>query len=188
MGRTYDLIDDRMAGWLTSQPMFFVATAPLAGDGHVNVSPKGLDGSLVILDPTTVAYVDLMGSGVETLAHVKENTRITLMFCAFDGPARIVRLYGAGEAVEPGDPGFDDLAARFPKRRAVRSVIRVDVTRIADSCGYGVPLMDLRGQRTQLDKWVAGRSDEELAEYLVTQNARSMDDLPGVHTAVDVKS
>jgi hypothetical protein len=178
MGRTYDTIDDRIQTWLDKQPMFFVATAPLDASGHVNVSPKGLDGSFVVLDSTSVAYLDLMGSGVETLAHVKENQRITLMFCAFEGPARIVRLYGDGEAIEADHPDFDDLVKRFPENRSVRSVIRVAVTRIADSCGYGVPNMAYQGQRDQLERWVANRTDEQLADYLVTANAESLDGLP----------
>ena len=183
MGRTYDSIDDRLRSWIGRQQMFFVATAPLSGDGLVNVSPKGLDGTLVVLDETTVAYLDLMGSGVETLAHVKENERITMMFCAFEGPPRIVRLYGDGTAVEPGHPEFDELVALFPEHRSVRSVMKIDVTRIADSCGYGVPRMTYEGQRDHLMKWVGNRSDEELAEYLVTKNATSLDGLPGVAAA-----
>lgn len=188
MGRTYDTIDGRMETWLAKQPMFFVATAPLSADGHVNLSPKGLDGSFVVLGPSTVAYLDLMGSGVETLAHVRENERITLMFCAFDGPARIVRLYGAGEAVQAGHPEFEELVARFPAHRSVRSVMKIDVERVADSCGYGVPRMKFEEQRTQLEKWVEKRTDEELADYLVMKNALSLDGLPGVTAPDEVKA
>src|SRR6059058_3779379 len=104
MGRVYDGIDERLAAWIARQPLFFVATAPLAGDGHVNVSPKGPIGSLRVLDDHTVAYLDVTGSGAETIAHLRENGRIVVMLCAFEGPPKILRLHGRGEAVQAGDP------------------------------------------------------------------------------------
>src|ERR671938_230378 len=151
MGRVYDGIDERQREWIARQPMFFVGTAPLAGDGHVNVSPKGPIGTLRVLGPHRVAYLDVVGSGAETIAHLRENGRIVVMLCAFEGPPRIVRLHGRGEVVLADDPRFAELADTFdaggvpdPARRAV---VRVDVTRVAESCGYGVPLMDYAGQR-----------------------------------------
>lgn len=157
--------------------MFFVATAPLAGDGHVNVSPKGLD-TMRLLDDRTVAYLDLTGSGAETVAHVRENGRISLMFCAFDGPPRIVRLQGRGRVVVEGDAEWTALAARFESHRGQRAIIVVDCDRISDSCGYAVPLYDYVGQRSKLTDWADHRTDDELREYRATKNARSIDGLP----------
>jgi Pyridoxamine 5'-phosphate oxidase len=145
MARTYEQIDEHMREWIARQPMFFVASAPLAADGHVNVSPKGPGGSLRVLGPDRVAYLDLVGSGAETIAHLRENGRIVVMFCAFDGPPRIVRLHGHGEVVLPGDPRYEPLLAEaafeeptVPEAR--RAIVLVEVARIGSSCGYGVPL------------------------------------------------
>ncbi len=182
MGRVYDGIDERLAEWIARQPMFFVATAPADG-GHVNVSPKGLDGTFAILDPHTVAYLDLGGSGAETVAHIRENGRITVMFSAFEGPARIVRLYGRGDTTYPGDPEWEELVARFGDHRRPRNIVRIRLDRIADSCGYGVPEMQLVAQRTRLTEWVRARTDEELAEYRVKKNAVSIDGLPAIDAA-----
>ena len=152
MARTYDEITDHIREWLARQSMFFVATAPLTGDGHVNLSPKGPIGSLRVLDGRRVAYLDIGGSGAETIAHLRENGRIVVMLCAFEGPPRIVRFHGRGKAILPDDPRFAELLdeARFedpslPEAR--RSIVHVDVTRVSDSCGYGVPLMSFEGLR-----------------------------------------
>src|SRR5689334_13784285 len=150
MGKLYDGVSPELQTFLERQPVFFVATAPLSGDGHVNVSPKGIDGTFVVLGPRRVAYLDLTGSGVETIAHVRENARITLMFCAFDGPARIVRLSGRAVIVARDDPGFFELASQFADVPGARAVVTVDLDRVADSCGYGVPRMTLVGQRDRL--------------------------------------
>lgn len=181
MGRLYDEIDERMSAWLLRQPMFFVATAPRDG-GHVNVSPKGLAGTLAVIDPTTVAYLDLGGSGAETIAHTRENGRITLMFCSFEGPPRIVRLYGTGTALYPDDTGYEAIRELFGDYRE-RNVIRIDVDRIADSCGYGVPEMTLVRQRTRLTDYIDARTDEELAEYQAKKNRVSIDGLPAIDPA-----
>jgi hypothetical protein len=178
MGKVFDEIDDRMRAWLAQQRMFFVATAPLAGDGLLNLSPKGLD-SFAVLGPRRVAYLDLTGSGVETIAHLRENGRIVVMFCAFDGPPRIVRFQGRGRVTELGAPGYDALAAKFPQRAGARAVIEVDVARIADSCGYAVPLYRFEGDRDQLDAWAANRGPEGLRAYRAEKNATSLDGLPG---------
>jgi len=179
MGRTHDFIDAGLKHFLESQPVFFVATAPLAADGLVNLSPKGLD-SFRVLDLHTVAYLDLTGSGVETIAHLRENGRIVLCFCAFDGPPKIVRLHGRGEAIEPGDPRFGDLAQRFPDYPAARSVIRVEVHRIAASCGYGVPRLRCEGQRSQLAEWAERKGPEGIRAYKDENNRRSVEGLPGL--------
>lgn len=179
MGKVFDALDDRLREWIGRQQMFFVASAPLAGDGHVNLSPKGLD-SFAILDDHSVAYLDLVGSTAETIAHLRENGRITLLFCAFEGPPRLLRLYGRGEVLEPGDAGFDGLAARFPTYRAVRSVIHVALERIADSCGYGVPNYTYQGQRPQLLAWTDRKDDEALRRYQLENNTTSLDGLPAL--------
>ena len=179
MGKVFDAIDERMHEWLQRQRMFFVATAPLSGDGLLNLSPKGLD-SFAVLGPRRVAYLDLTGSGIETIAHLRENGRIVLMFCAFDGPPRVVRFHGRGTAFEAGAAGFDELAARFPHYPSTRAVIEVDVARIADTCGYGVPLYHYEAQRDQLDAWASRKGADGLREYRAANNARSLDGLPGL--------
>jgi hypothetical protein len=180
MGRTYDAIDDHLRTWLAAQPLFFVGTAPLAGDGHVNISPKGLADTFAVLGPGQVAYLDLTGSGIETVAHLRENGRICLMMCAFTGPPRIVRLHGRGRAVTPGDPAFDELRRRFPARPGARAVVVVDVERIADSCGYAVPTMAYTGDRDRLGQWTEARGPDALEAYRAEKNAESIDGLPGL--------
>jgi hypothetical protein len=189
LGKTFDRIDERLREWIGRQALFFVATAPLAGDGHVNVSPKGPIGSLRVLDDHTVAYLDVIGSGAETIAHLRENGRIVVMFCAFDGPPRIVRLHGRGEVVAPADERFDELLADFDfdepaTAQARRSIIVVEVDRIADSCGYGVPLMSYEGEREHADKWAAKKlrvgGPEALVDYQRAKNSESLDGLPAL--------
>lgn len=177
MGKVHAEIDDSVRQFVARQHVFFVATAPSAG-GHVNVSPKGLD-TFAILGPTSVAWLDLTGSGVETISHLKENGRITIMFCAFEGRSRIVRLAGQGEVVKPGDGGFEDLAGRFPPYPGVRSVIRVELDRIADSCGFGVPLYRYEGERDELVEWAERKGVDGLVSYREQKNAVSIDGLPG---------
>jgi hypothetical protein len=179
LGKVFDAIDERMREWLQAQRMFFVASAPLSGDGLVNLSPKGLD-SFAVLGPRRVAYLDLTGSGIETVAHLRENGRITLLFCAFEGPPRLLRIYGRGEAVLPGAADFEELAALFPHYPSTRAVIRIDVTRIADSCGYGVPLYAYEGERSQIGDWAASKGEAGMRAYRAANNARSLDGLPGL--------
>ena len=180
MGKVFDGIDASLAQWLASQPMFFVATAPRADDQLINCSPKGLAGTFAVVDERTVAYLDLTGSGIETIAHLRENGRIVLMFCAFDGPPKIIRLHGRGRAVLPGDPGFDDLLPHFSEHPGVRSVIVVDLIRISDSCGYAVPTMTYEADRPILDLGNANKGPEKLAAYRADRNATSIDGLPGL--------
>jgi hypothetical protein len=179
MAKQFDAIEPALAEWIRAQKMFFVASAPLAASGHVNLSPKGLD-SLVILGPREVAYVDFVGSGAETIAHLRENGRITLMWCAFEGPPRIVRLHGRGTVVEPSDAEFAELVRRFPPRDGARAVLRIALTRISDSCGYGVPLLRFESERPQLDAWVDRKGPEGLREYQLKHNTRSLDGLPAL--------
>ncbi|HEX6166971.1 MAG TPA: pyridoxamine 5'-phosphate oxidase family protein [Acidimicrobiales bacterium] len=184
MGKILDALDANLTAIVTRQPVFFVATAPSGRGGHVNVSPKGGTGSFAVIDPTTVAYLDVTGSGVETIAHLRDNGRITVMFCTFEGPPLIVRLYGRGRAVLPGDDGFADLRALFPDGvPGVRSVIRVEVERVATSCGYGVPLMSYAADRTMLAEWAERRGPEGVEAYRAERNAVSIDGLPGLATA-----
>lgn len=185
MATVYDSIDERMTAWIDHQPMFFVATAPLDGDGLVNLSPKGTRGTFRVVDAHTFAYLDLTGSGVETIAHLRENGRICVMFCAFDGGPKIVRLHGTGRVVFASDSGFDDALAPFgdageSRRPQTRGVITVDVARISDACGYAVPKMELVEEREILDAWSDTRGPEKLATYHATRNARSLDGLPGL--------
>jgi hypothetical protein len=179
MGRTYEAVTEAVAEWIGRQPMFFVATAPSGDEGHVNLSPKGLD-TFRVLDPSTVAYLDLTGSGAETIAHLRQNGRVTIMFCAFEGPPRILRLFGSGDVVEPGAPEWDDLAGRFPDIPGRRAVIRVRLDRVADSCGYAVPEMRFVGQRDRLLDWAVTKGEGELVAYRAEKNARSIDGLPAL--------
>jgi predicted pyridoxine 5'-phosphate oxidase superfamily flavin-nucleotide-binding protein len=189
MGRSYDEIDDRMAGWIAAQPLFFVGSAPLDADGHVNVSPKGPIGSLRVLGPTTVAYLDIVGSGAETVAHVRENGRVVVMLCAFQGPPRILRLHGRGDVLLPGEPAYDELLERaafedaaVPESR--RAIVRVEITRIADACGYGVPLMSHEGQREHAPLWAQKKlrvgGVAAIDAYKADKNERSIDGLPAI--------
>lgn len=188
MATVYDGIGAGLRTWIEAQPVFFVATAPLAADGRVNLSPKGTSGTFRVVDAHTFAYLDMVGSGVETIAHLNENGRVCVMLCAFDGRPNIVRLHGTGRAVLAEDPGFDEELAGFgdagrERRRYVRAVIVVDVGRVSDSCGYAVPLMDLVGERETLDAVWGSRDDEKIARYREERNALSLDGLPGLPVA-----
>jgi hypothetical protein len=179
MADTYPQLNDKLIAFIRRQKMFFVATAPLSGDGSVNLSPKGYD-SLVVLDERTIAYLDLGGSGIETHAHVRENGRITLMFCAFEGAANIMRVYGRGEAVMFDDPGFAEQLALFPGFSRARGVITVHITRVQESCGWAVPFYDYKGERDQLRRWVDNLDEEAWRERRYAGNAQSVDGLPGL--------
>jgi hypothetical protein len=179
MANTYDALNDRLIAFIRAQKLFFVATAPLAADGHVNVSPKGYD-SLVILDDRTVAYLDLGGSGIETHAHVRENGRITLMFCAFEGAANILRLFGRGETTTFDEPGFAEKLALFPGFDRARAVVTVHINRIGDSCGWAVPFFEYKGERDQLKRWIDASSEEDWVERRYASNAVSIDGLPAL--------
>lgn len=183
MGRAFETITPPMQEFIATQHMFFVATAP--GDGHVNLSPKGYD-SFRILDANRVAYLDLTGSGAETIAHVRENKRITFMFCAFEGKPNIVRLYGSGTVVLAGDDQFSDLFANFAETRtatdgAVRSIIVADIHRTSTACGFSVPFMDYVEERDRLLDWAQDKTDDDLADYWATKNAVSIDGHPAMN-------
>lgn len=177
MGRVHPVITDELRAFMEAQPIFFVATAPLDGGGHINVSPKGLD-TFRVLDAGRAAYLDLTGSGNETSAHLLENGRVTIMFCAFAGPPRIVRLYGRGRTVLPGSPEWDVLSAAFPIVAGTRQIIDVSVRRVQTSCGFGVPLMDGARPRDQLIRWAQAKGDDGMERYRAENNVRSIDGLP----------
>jgi Pyridoxamine 5'-phosphate oxidase len=188
MATVHAEIDDRIAAWIARQHMFFVATAPSGDGGHVNLSPKGARESFAVLGPLEVAYVDLYGSGTETIAHVKENGRIVVMFCAFEGPPKIIRLHGTGDVVEQADPRFAGLFAHFTipdeVMPTVRSIIRIDVQRVADSCGFVVPEMTYVRDRKQLFKGAAAvirqNGPDAIRDYCDVNNRESIDGLPGL--------
>jgi hypothetical protein len=187
MGRIYDEIDAQLATWIARQPMFFVGSAPLDADGHVNVSPKGPIGTLRVVSPSQVAYLDVVGSGAETAAHLQENGRIVIMLCSFEGAPRILRLHGRGEVVWAEDPEFDALlqALAFDDPEVAesrRAIVRVRVTRVADACGFGVPLMDHVGERPNAAKWARGKLAKggpgAIEDYKIEKNMASIDGLP----------
>jgi pyridoxamine 5'-phosphate oxidase-like protein len=196
MGKVFEGVDERLARWIAAQPMFFVGTAPLDPDGHLNMSPKAPIGTLRVLDPSRVAYLDFVGSGAETIAHLRENGRIVIMLCAFSGPPRIVRLHGRGSIVMAGEPGFDELLSScgfddvgaVPEAR--RSIVTVSLERIADSCGYGVPLMTFSGHREHMELWAAKKlrvgGPEALLDYQRENNSVSIDGLPAVDLPLPV--
>lgn len=210
MGKLYAGLDDRLRQFIVAQPVFFVATAPCCADapgggadppvggGHVNVSPKGYRDTFAVLGPTTVAYLDLTGSGAETIAHLRQNGRITIMFCSFTGAPKILRLYGSGRVVLPGDPDWQALAGHFPALARAgagavseagadgagadghRSIIVAELDRIADSCGYAVPVMELREERDLLTRWAERKTPAQLAAYRAEKNEVSIDGLPAL--------
>jgi Pyridoxamine 5'-phosphate oxidase len=192
MAKVFEQIDDSLREFIEAQSMFFVATAPSGDGGHVNLSPKGGRNLFRVTGPHGFAYVDLMGSGIETVAHLRENGRIVVMFCAFEGPPKIVRLHGVGRPVQQGDSEFAALLATFEitdeQRRAVRSVIEVEVTRVGDSCGFVVPRMDYVGERDQLYRYADNRLRKEGADavraYVSINNAESLDGLTGLDPLV----
>jgi hypothetical protein len=196
MATVFPEIDERLRAFIERQPVFFVATAPCLDanghGGHVNLSPKGYRDTLAVLDPRTIAYLDLTGSGAETIAHLRQNGRITMMFCSFDRQPKILRVYGRGRAVFPADPEWPACAAHFPDtsgangsragtgRGNQRAIIVVTVDRVADSCGYAVPVMELTAERDLLTRWAERRSGDELADYRAEKNAVSIDGLPAI--------
>ncbi len=191
MGTRYAELDERLRKFIARQPVFFVATAPSLTDdgagGQVNVSPKGYRDTFAVLGPRTVAYLDLTGSGAETIAHLRQNGRITIMFCSFSKETKVLRLSGRGQVVLPGSARWAELAGHFPRTAGPatqltnqRAIIVVDLQRIADSCGYAVPEMSLAAERDVLDRWAAKKTAAELAAYRAEKNAVSIDGLPAL--------
>jgi hypothetical protein len=179
MSKTLEAMTPELQAWIAVQHLFFVATAPLARDGHINCSPKGLD-TFRILDPQTVAYLDVTGSGAETIAHVRENGRILFMFCAFAGAPRIIRLHGAGDIVLPGSADWDAIYPSFTAHPSARSIVRATITRISESCGFGVPLFEFKEPRSSLTRWAESKGAEGVHTYQQQKNRRSIDNLPAL--------
>lgn len=177
MGKFNNAIQEHHAAFIKKQKMFFVATAPLNSNGHINLSPKGLD-SFLVLSPTRVAYMDIVGSGNETSAHILENGRITFMFCAFEDAPNILRLYGKGHTVLPGDASWPELSAHFTLQPATRQIIVADIHKVQTSCGFGVPLYDYTGERDHAQKWAEKKGPEGLTAYKKEKNLVSLDGLP----------
>lgn len=182
MSHHYDEITPEISEWIKQQHLFFVATAPLSADGHINCSPKGLD-SFRILNPREVAYLDVTGSGAETIAHIRENKRIVFMFCEFNGTAKIIRLHGQGTVILPGSEKWNALIDLFPTQPGARSIIVGNISRVSDSCGFGVPKYEYVKERQGLAKWAQSKGPSGLAEYKIEKNSRSIDGLPGIDSA-----
>lgn len=175
MAESFDRITDEHRAFIARQPLFFVATA--AADARINLSPKGMD-SFRVLDDRTVAYLDVGGSGNETNAHLIADGRITVMFCAFDSPALIMRLYGRGAAVLPQDAGWGALAAHFTLLPGTRQIFEIAVDQVQTSCGWGVPHMELVRERETLRKFGAKFTPDQLLDVFQRENAQSIDGLP----------
>lgn len=179
MGKVFESITPELRAWIESQKLFFVATAPISADGLINCSPKGMD-TFRISGAREVAYLDLTGSGIETAAHVNENARIVFMFCAFDGPPKIVRLHGTGSYIASNTQEFSKLLGLFPDYAGARGIVRAELNRISDSCGYSVPRYEYREDRDTLLRWAENKGPERLAQYRNEKNAKSLDGLPGI--------
>lgn len=177
MGKFFDSIQDSHKKFIEKQKMFFTGSAPINGGGHVNLSPKGLD-SFRVLSPACVAYMDIIGSGNETSAHLLENGRITFMFCAFDGPPNILRLYGKGRTVLPQDDEWNELALHFKMKPSTRQIIIADIHKVQTSCGFSVPLYEYAGERDHADNWAVAKGEKGLADYMIEKNRVSLDGLP----------
>jgi hypothetical protein len=180
MSKVHECITPKLRTWIEAQHLFFIATAPLDPDGHLNLSPRGTPSTFAVIDEHTVAWLDLTGSGVETIAHLRENGRIVVMFCGFEGPPQIVRLHGCGRTVVPADAEWEALAPRFAAKRGARAIVVVDVSRVSDSCGFAIPRFEFVEECDLLDQWADNRGDEGLVAYRETRNAQSIDGLPAL--------
>ena len=179
MAKVFDRLEEPHLAFIAAQKMFFVATAPRADEGRVNLSPKGYE-SLKVLDDDNLMWVDLGGSGVETIAHLRENGRITIMYCAFEGAANILRIYGRGQVIDFDHPAFDEAMSHFPGFDRARAIIKVAIDRVSDSCGWGVPFYAFQGERDQLKRWSENRPVAEWKERRYDANAQSIDGLEGL--------
>ena len=184
MSHQFENINPELRAWIAQQRIFFVATAPVSPDGHINVSPKGGD-AFRVLGPLEVAYQDYTGSGAETAAHLRENGRVVVMFCAFDGPPKIVRLHGHGTVFTPEHGRFHELAVHFPQNPGTRAIVHIAVNRVSSSCGYSVPFFEFRNPRETLDQWATNKGPQGLSDYRATKNQSSIDGLPALTARPD---
>lgn len=178
MGKQYAQIDSMHREFIERQHIFFTASA--TPDSRINVSPKSLD-AFRILDDNTVAYLDLTGSGNETAAHLRADGRLTLMFCAFEGRPQILRLYGHGRSLTRGSAEYAELLASAfhdEEQPGARQIVVLDVDLVQTSCGFGVPLFDYTGERSDLIDWAANKGEDGLQSYRREKNSRSIDGLP----------
>ena len=177
MSKQLPNIDTELADWIARQKIFFVATAPLSPNAHLNISPKG-GNSFRVLGPMEVAYQDYTGSGTETAGHLRENGRIIVMFCAFEGSPQVVRLHGHGEVITPNHPRFADIAQLFPQNLGARAIVHIKLDRVSSSCGFSVPLFDYKSNRDTLDRWAEKQGPENLVAYRAKKNQTTIDGLP----------
>lgn len=179
MGKVYDKIDESVKTWVDEQDLFFVATSPLANSGRVNCSPKGMD-SLRIMGEHRIAYADHIGSGSETIAHLRENGRIVLMLCAFKGAPKIMRFHGTGRVVLEGEVCFEELKENFSDMLGLRAIIDIEVKRVSDSCGWGVPEYEMKNERDLLHNWADKKGKNGILNYQKENNKSSIDGLPSL--------
>jgi hypothetical protein len=181
MGKVCERLDETLVGFIRRQYVFFVGTAPISTEGHPNVSPERL-GTFRVLERKSAAHVKLTGSGIETVAHLRDNGRLTIMFCAFEGRPLILRLYGRGRVVEPGDADWDGLIADFPNYPGARCIVVMDVGRIADSCGFAVPFYEYKGDRSQLIEYAERKGALGIERYQAEKNRTSIDGIAGLRS------
>lgn len=177
MGKFYDSITAHQQQFIERQHLFFVATAPLSKEGHINLSPKGLD-CFKVLSPNSVAYMDLISSGNETSAHTLENGRIAFMFCSFEAVPTILRLYGKGRTILSSDEEWPAISAQFKIYPSTRQIIQATITKVQTSCGFGVPLYEYHGERNTHFEWADKKGAAGLAQYMNDHNITSIDGLP----------
>lgn len=180
MGFTGSVLNDVQMNFIRESPVYFVATAPISSTGHINCSPRPVDWSFILESPSEVGWFDLVGSGIETISHLKENGRIVMMFCSFAGDPLILRLHGRGVVYEPGDASYEGLVAGCERKSGIRSVVKISIERVSTSCGYGVPLMDFVSHRTKIDQWIALKGESGLVNYRKKHNLSSIDGLNGL--------
>ena len=179
MAKLHDEITDELKEWSGKQRMFFVASAPLSAEGHVNCSPKGTD-SFRVLGPNQAAYLDFTGSGAETIAHLRENGRIVFMLCAFEGSPRILRLHGQANYVPPDSADWESLRSQFPDAPGVRGIVRAEISRVCTSCGFAVPQYEFVEERTVLADWANKNGEDAVIAYQQEKNLESIDGLPAL--------
>lgn len=172
MGKKLEIITEELQKFIEQQKIFFVGTA--ANKGNVNVSPKGMD-SFRVINSNKISWLNLTGSGNETAAHLLKNNRMTIMFCAFDGKPLILRLYGTAKIYHPRDQQYHEFIELFPKTPGARQIIEMEVDLVQTSCGFAVPYMDYKEDRSILKDWAQKQGDKKIEEYWKEKNTKSID-------------